>query len=342
MAAAALLAVLVLLGWVGWLLARPLPRWSMLAGALPAEGPPAGAAGEALVAAERKRHLAAPLAAGAAGLACWWVQASVPRLVGLPVLIIPLVVWSVWAAVLALPGRPAAPEGGARSADLAVRSARTLGPAWALPLPAFLALLVAACTAVAGMVSGPDESGRLRHLEYAGRGYELDPTGTVVTEVLAGQGSAGPFPGWYYGVPVLVLLVAGCLAGLGAMARVASRPRPADTGLWPLDDVLRTLGAYVITTGSAALLSVQLGVLGLMAAIPLRSASMMDNLQIGDAWSGAATPQGPLAALALAVAGGSVLLVLAGAVLGGLALRGTAELLRPRRAARPAASGSAA
>ena len=104
----------------------------------------------------------------------------------------------------------------------------------------------------------------------------------------------------------------------------------------------RTLGAYVVTTGSAALLSAQLGVLGLMAAMPLRSASMTENLRIGDAWSGAATPQGPLAALALATAGGSVLLILAGAVLGGLALRGVAQVVRSRRTARTAASGSAA
>ena len=136
-AIAALLVVGVLVGWLGWVLARPLPRWPALAGILPAEGPPIGADGVALIAAERRRHLRALLTAAAAGMACWWVQASQPRLVGLPLLIAPLVVWSAWAAILALPGRrlPEVPAGSPRSADLTVRSARTFGPAWALPLP---------------------------------------------------------------------------------------------------------------------------------------------------------------------------------------------------------------
>ncbi len=149
-------------------------------------------------------------------------------------------------AVVVLVGPPQETAAPIRSADLAVRTARGFGPGWAFTVPAVLAgLLVAAV--VAAMVTADSVDGR-DVLTWS--------TGSVA-------GSAGPYPGWHTGLPLLALLaVAGGLFAW-ALRRVAGWPRPTEQGLYALDDDIRRATTRMLLLGATGAL---LGALGAFAS----------------------------------------------------------------------------
>jgi len=130
------------------------------------------------------------------------------------------------------------------AADVAPRLLRTAATTWA-------ASLVVALIAF-GLLA--DESGRAFRVTFA------DSSST-----------AGPFPGWFYGVPLLAATAVVALVTWGALHLVAARAAVADAAPhWDL--ALRRLSAHRILRGTQGVLGLTLaGVLG-VAGNALRTA----------------------------------------------------------------------
>lgn len=243
----------------------------------------------------RRRFVGLIVIAALAAASCLIWQAAAPRLGGLPVVVIPVMVWlavmvawSAWpwpapdtdsALKQAEPSAAAAPA--ETHADLLHRGWTTFGPKWSFLFPgALLALLVFGLTA-AGLTSVEDDSGRLRQLGYRSfGGAELDQSG-IVTQVLESVGATGPYPGWYYGVVILVLAFAAAAASLVVLWRNTRRPRPYDYRLFRLDNGVRAAVAYTVATLSTAFIAFQAAVVALMAATAQFSAAQRTRFVVG-------------------------------------------------------------
>lgn len=341
------LVVLGIFVGLGVLVSRAIPS--------PVEAPrgaPAGvgSAGRAEAAAALRadavRHGCAVAAAVAAGALCVAAQAAWPGLVGLPLLVAPSLMWLAWAAVHAAASLWATRtvhgiQPGPRSARLEVRTARAHGPAWAFVLPALLGALLAAAVLLFGAVSTPDETGRRRQFPRVGiSAWTTDDAG-FVTELHYGTGAAGPFPGWYYGLPVLAVAALGGVLLLVALRAVAARARPLDPALAGFDDTRRMLEGHLLALVSAAFLALQLALVLLMAFGPLRRAGDRVGFEVGDR-IGDVVPdfvtEGPWAVIGAATGWAGALLLLAAVVLGVAALRRLAALARAAAGAGAAAA----
>ncbi len=127
-------------------------------------------------------------------------------------------------------------------------------------------------------------------------GLAADGGRSVSRTFPTGGTTSGPFPGWYFGVPLLVAIAVVLLAAEVVLRRVATRPAVADADPeWDL--ALRRLSAHRVLRGAQLVLAwTAAGVLGVGGAA-LRS--------VGDAVPGAAAASG------LHVAVGTTALVLA-------------------------------
>lgn len=273
----------------------------------------------------RSRNLAAlaATALGAAG-AIFFTEAY-PRLYGLPMVAAPSIMAVLAAAAYAFWRIPhefptADPsESGRISADLTPRSTGMFGPAWGIALPCILLGGMIGGLLVAGMFSGPDEKGLYRDLPYVSmNGAQLDET-FAVTQVLVSEGSAGPFPGWYYGVPVMALLVLAGVLTLWALNINARRPRLRSAGLQGFDHAVRTHNGYVLSTGLSALLCFQVLPLVMLAVPAIVSAGNKKMYEIGKVYGDGTVPDSALdpshSALAMSLAGVGLLLGIVGVVL---------------------------
>ncbi|RZU63683.1 hypothetical protein EV380_3307 [Zhihengliuella halotolerans] len=226
-------------------------------------------------------------------ISCLAWQFVAPQLGGLPVVLVPVMVWlAIMVAWSAWPWprehddgpRPDADhvEGAATHADLIRRGWTTFGPRWSFLLPGALLALLVFGLAAAGLTSVEDESGRLRQLGYELQGgAELDESG-LVTEVLSGVGASGPYPGWYYGGVILVVAFLAAIASLIVLGRNARRARPRDFRLFRLDNGVRAAVAYTVATLSTAFLAFQGAVVGLMAATAQFSAAQRTRFVVGE------------------------------------------------------------
>ncbi|RAN72590.1 hypothetical protein B5P43_32150 [Bacillus sp. SRB_336] len=178
--------------------------------------------------------------------------------------------------------------------------------ALALPLAALLAYV--ALLVATGLTSSPDSRGRYRVLAVA------DATSTS---------AATPYPGWYYGIPLL--LVSAVLAGsaLLALRRIAGTHALPDPRMAVLDLRWREISAKVLlrlTTGAL------LGYFGGTAAV---TGQAMVNV----AWRhDAGDHLQPLLTLGIATGGLGVLLAVAGVVLLVLAAKGALTIRAAARA----------
>lgn len=94
-------------------------------------------------------------------------------------------------------------------AELRVRGASSLGPAWFYAVPASVAALMLLTVVFFGASSGADERGLYRSISISGGGLSA---------------SAGPYPGWFYGLPAMVMALLLLAATVVALARLARQP----------------------------------------------------------------------------------------------------------------------
>lgn len=273
----------------------------------------------------RARTVAALTVMAAGGAAALVLHAEYPDAAGLPLAAAPAGMWVLASLVFVVWRIPhefsdISPESSLHtSAELTPRSTGRFGPAWGIVMPAVLLGASAAGLVVAGILSGPDERGRFRNFPYVSAGgAELDQN-LVVTHVQLGAGSIGPFPGWYYGLPVLALLLLGSVLGLWALSTNARRPRMRGMRLRAFDDAVRTNVGYVVSTGFSAMLCFQVAPLLLFTASALHGSGMNAPYVVGQVLDGGGVPgmtaDPLLTALALSVAVVALLLLIVGAVL---------------------------
>ncbi len=130
------------------------------------------------------------------------------------------------------------PAGQVRRASLERRTIRDLAPRLAL---------TAVATWTAGLV-----------VALLGFGLAADATGRAVAITFANGGSsAGPFPGWYYGIPLLGATALVLVATWGTLHLIAARSAVADAApQW--DAALRRLSAHRVLRGAQTVLGLTL------------------------------------------------------------------------------------
>lgn len=266
-----LLVVIVVAAVVALRAARLVRRRAVLPGRLlPEPGSPAAVEATALLGALRRRGGAAVVAVAAVVVLSLGVQAVWPAAAGLPVVLAPALAllaltgtYGLWP----LPDEPAPTASTTTHADITTRRAGGFGPSWGYMLPALLVAATLASVIVAGLLATQDESGRSREYGYA---IKAPP---VPGQLGLASGTAGPFPGWYYGIPVIVVLLVSALLLGWALHRNARRPRLRAAGLVAFDDAVRTCVGFALSAGTSALLALQLALLALMAGPALINAA---------------------------------------------------------------------
>jgi hypothetical protein len=116
-----------------------------------------------------------------------------------------------------------------------------------------------------------------------------------------GGASAGPFPGWFFGVPLLIALTAVLAATYGVLRLVAGRPAVVDTApAWDLS--LRRLSAHRVLRGAQL-------VVGLTAGAVLAVAGMaLQNLGHGNGDAARESALLTAGGVALTLTGGAVVI----------------------------------
>ncbi|TFD49857.1 hypothetical protein E3T55_10535 [Cryobacterium frigoriphilum] len=178
---------------------------------------------------------------------------------GLTWLLTPGLMTGFFLVVVAALPKVLVPEVGAkRSADLARRRPWSYAPAWALVLPAASGLLLLAAIVAFGVTSSPQEDGLDRSLTLTDSPY---------------SNTAGPYPGWYYGLPLALLVALITIAAAVALARVAASSRPTDESLRQVDRVMRVLATRIIMKLTSGTFVAYLGGLLLLGSKAMMSAS---------------------------------------------------------------------
>lgn len=185
-----------------------------------------------------------------AGVVLWLlsiVNAARPGWYGLPLMLAPGLAAAIGLVVFALvPTRNVTVRRRRRSADLEPRRPWSYGPAWGFRLPVIIGTAVIIFAISTGLASGADPDGRYR----------------VIT---VGSSTAGPYPGWYYGLPLIVMTVLLAAATLVALGRIASTARSAVTDdhveehCDDLDRVVRILATRVVMQLSSGALFLYFG-----------------------------------------------------------------------------------
>lgn len=159
-----------------------------------------------------------------------------------------------------------------RVADLEPRHSMSFGRQWVFVLPLVSAVLLISGLVLTGSYSATDENGLHRIYTYRGLSGWGVKDGQVV-DVQYNMNATGPFPGWFYGVPVVVCTVLFIVAVYWTLRRIALAPRPMSPELFTLDDALRTLQTRFVMTFSSAALGFQIAGLGFVTGIALLNAN---------------------------------------------------------------------
>lgn len=144
-----------------------------------------------------------------------------------------------------------------RAADNSQQSA-TLEPRqpWTFVSRKMLALLLASTSvllvllAFTGLTSSADDSGQYRAISFA--------TGAM-------SSTAGPYPGWFYALPLMASTVVLTASTLLALRRIAVTPSLPGTGLEHEDRHWRSTSTRVITGLAVGAMTAQLGGVALVA-----------------------------------------------------------------------------
>ena len=220
----------------------------------------------------RASQVAVLFGGGVAVLMClwgtWWVQGY-----GLPISLAGCVGAAVGLVVYAVyPRRLWTSDSGAGAvADLMPRRPTSFARQWVFVLPTVAAIILALGLLLTGLYSATDENGLHRVFQrrsLAGWGIN---NGQII-DIQYNLSSTGPFPGWYYGVPVMICTVLMILAVYWSLSRTASAPRPQSAELFRADAALRQMRTTFIMAASSSALAFQIAGLSAITGNVLRSA----------------------------------------------------------------------
>lgn len=177
-------------------------------------------------------------------------------------LVAALVALGLLALLLARRRSSAAGELAVHSAQLRPRGIMSFGPRWALAIPGIAALLLVGLLVATGLNSSPDNWGRFTQLVVPRNSSAAGPDGGYGLPLTPGTESA-LFPGWFFGIPLMVAALV-LLLTVGILLRsLAQSPRPVDPSILEIDDLARTLKAKFVAGVSGAGLLTALGSMGI-------------------------------------------------------------------------------
>lgn len=153
--------------------------------------------------------------------------------------------------ILWRPARPVASDD-IREADLSERTAWGFGPRWAFAIPLVTSGVLIAVLVAAGLASTQDAAGKWRRLAVTvADGGTADDNG-IITEIHRST-ILIPFPGWYYGAPLIVGVILLTSMTFWALHRTAVGPRIPGAST-QLDYAVRTINTrFLMALSSAAL-----------------------------------------------------------------------------------------
>lgn len=159
------------------------------------------------------------------------------------------------------------------AAELVPRGATSFASQWVFILPLVASLALLAGLVITGLYSATDGNGLHRVFQYrtlSGWGVEEGQIVGIQYNISA----AGPFPGWYYGLPIMLctLMLIGVV--YWTLRKTALAPRPTRTSLFAVDTHLRTLRTRLIMSISAAALGFQVSGLTALTGFIFRSANL--------------------------------------------------------------------
>ena len=163
-----------------------------------------------------------------------------PYSYGLPFLLAPACFAIGTMVTLAAVGVPAPARDAPREVDLVARSALRLGPRWSYVAPVAAALAAATFAVVAGATSSPTQDGHWR-------GFTV--------QFANGSSTSSPYPGWYYGIPLMIVTALLLAATCAALVRFSSAPlrgTPQDREFAIL--VRRRLTRFVLLAATGSIL----------------------------------------------------------------------------------------
>ena len=153
---------------------------------------------------------------------------------------------------------------GVRQASLAPRRPASFGPTWGFVLPIVTASSLALMLLVTAATASDDSLGLSRSI-------------TVTSE--GGSHGSGPYPGWFYAVPLLIVTVVIGAVTLLAVRRIASTPARSTTQAAVFEAAARrSLTKFTMVTATAVIVF-YLGAVATVAGTAIRSASQWTVLE---------------------------------------------------------------
>ncbi|MDN4609576.1 hypothetical protein [Arthrobacter burdickii] len=162
-------------------------------------------------------------------------------------------------------------EGGRVVAELSPRGPTSFARQWVFVLPLSAAIILILGLLLTGSYSATDENGLHRVFQrrsLSGWGIE---SGQVV-DVQYNLSANGPFPGWYYGVPVIICTLLLIAVVYWALHRTARAARPGSADLLGADSFLRSQRTMFIMSASSAALASQVAGLAAITGTVLAAA----------------------------------------------------------------------
>ncbi|NVN00262.1 hypothetical protein [Arthrobacter sp. SDTb3-6] len=149
----------------------------------------------------------------------------------------------------------------------------SFGKQWAFILPAATAVLLMLALVLAGAYSAADEKGLHRvyaHRSLSGWGVE---NGQVV-DIQYNMATTGPFPGWYYGLPLIACTALFITVVYWTLRRTALAARPTAPELFDVDTAIRSLRTRFVMAVSSAALGFQIAGVGAVTGVALLNANL--------------------------------------------------------------------
>lgn len=167
-----------------------------------------------------------------------------PQMLGLPLGIAPGLAVSGGLLLFSASVPPRIPQPAQNSAALSRRYPWSFGPRWAFALPVAVAAAFIAFLVATGITSSPGDDGLYRSISVA----DANTSST-----------AGPYPGWFYGLPLIAVTIVLAIATLLALHRVSVTPSLPNAELAELDGRWRSASTLVITKLSTSALLIYFG-----------------------------------------------------------------------------------
>lgn len=251
--------------------------------------------------------LAALILAAGFVIATWF-----PRLLGIPLAVAPALAGTAGLLLYAAFPSPKDPDscGTTRSASLDPRGPLSFTTRWHIGGLSTIVVITLGLLVTTGMTASKDDLGLSRQISF---GDAMHSSG------------AGPYPGWFYAVPLIIATLLLGVATIIALRRIATTPSLPGQELEHEDHAWRSLVTRIVMLLSGSTALMQTGGIALFAASAIRSAGVH---------SGLSPIAGPISIGLLVIGIGALVASLAGFTL--TALR--ALDLRPavaRAAARP-------